>query len=584
MQNITRRGFVGTAAAMGVAAAAASSIAVADEAKPADLGTYAEGAPADLDWQGTPAELFALGTSTMPLSELNRRRQAYLDAQTDLTCEDGTVPADLDWQGTPAELFALGTSTMPLSELNRRRQAYLDAQTDLTCEDGTVIPAWAVKVRGLIHTYGMGCGDNAVASTFDDILATFDEDSAQAYLETPMGIAFTILDYSEKTGRTMEECEELCEYFAEQGYLCREETNQGTRYHQVPFFQGVVEYHLNQVLADPLNYNLGVNCTNMIVGPESDMATTGTPTFYAIPCDKSVVADEAGVQPYDDIEKLVAEQTTFALAPCYCRYTAVAKAMAAEGKVAGVDYPSMEDFASGEFGDYFSPVCNQRVETCLMIGEEADYWMHLGTARPITKEEALEFMQRSRDDGFILEKNFSKHMGTICSCHMDSCGIIAEWMAVGDPATIGATQPFSQISHYNLEVDTDACLKCGTCADRCPGIIAEWMAVGDPATIGATQPFSQISHYNLEVDTDACLKCGTCADRCPLHAITMDGEDGLPVVNEMCFRCGQCAWVCPVEARKLVARPVEENAPLPLDFLDDDNVKAAYRFEAGLIR
>ena len=64
----------------------------------------------------------------------------------------------------------------------------------------------------------------------------------------------------------------------------------------------------------------------------------------------------------------------------------------------------------------------------------------------------------------------------------------------------------------------------------------------------------------------------------------MDGEGGLPVVNEMCFRCGQCAWVCPVEARKLVARPEEENAPLPLDFLDDDNVKAAYRFEAGLSR
>lgn len=171
-----------------------------------------------------------------------------------------------------------------------------------------------------------------------------------------------------------------------------------------------------------------------------------------------------------------------------------------------------------------------------MIGEEADYWMHLGIARPITKEQALEYMQRSRDDGFILEKNFSKHMGIICSCHADSCGIIAEWMSLGSPEAIGASQLFTQISHYNLKVDIDAC-----------------------------------------------LKCGTCAERCPLHAITMDGEGGLPVVNEMCFRCGQCAWVCPVEARKLVARPVEENAPLPLDFLDDDNVKAAYRFEAGLI-
>ena len=62
MQNITRRGFVGTAAAMGVAAATVGSVAAASEAaKPAGLGTYAEGAPADLDWQGTPAELMARG-------------------------------------------------------------------------------------------------------------------------------------------------------------------------------------------------------------------------------------------------------------------------------------------------------------------------------------------------------------------------------------------------------------------------------------------------------------------------------------------------------------------------------------------
>ena len=101
----------------------------------------------------------------------------------------------------------------------------------------------------------------------------------------------------------------------------------------------------------------------------------------------------------------------------------------------------------------------------------------------------------------------------------------------------------------------------------------------------SNSPFKlQKMGYNLKVDTDVCLKCGTCAERCPLHAITMDEATGLPVVNEMCFRCGQCAWVCPVGARKLVERPAELNAPLPHDFLDDDNGKAAYRFEAGLIK
>ena len=47
------------------------------------------------------------------------------------------------WRGAEpsADLFTLGTSTMSLEELNRRRKAYLDAQTNFTDEDGTVIPA-----------------------------------------------------------------------------------------------------------------------------------------------------------------------------------------------------------------------------------------------------------------------------------------------------------------------------------------------------------------------------------------------------------------------------------------------------------
>ena len=50
-----------------------------------------------------------------------------------------------------------------------------------------------------------------------------------------------------------------------------------------------------------------------------------------------------------------------------------------------------------------------------------------------------------------------------------------------------------------------------------------------------------------------------------------------------CVRCGQCAYICPQGARKLLARPAEENLELPRDFLADGNMKAAYRFEHVLI-
>ena len=51
--------------------------------------------------------------------------------------------------------------------------------------------------------------------------------------------------------------------------------------------------------------------------------------------------------------------------------------------------------------------------------------------------------------------------------------------------------------------------------------------------------------------TDACVKCGSCADNCPVEAIT-EGEDTYVIDADSCIDCGTCAGVCPVGA------PVED--------------------------
>ena len=47
--------------------------------------------------------------------------------------------------------------------------------------------------------------------------------------------------------------------------------------------------------------------------------------------------------------------------------------------------------------------------------------------------------------------------------------------------------------------------------------------------------------------TDACVKCGTCADTCPLGIIT-EGDDKYVIDADQCVECGSCAARCPTEA------------------------------------
>ena len=47
--------------------------------------------------------------------------------------------------------------------------------------------------------------------------------------------------------------------------------------------------------------------------------------------------------------------------------------------------------------------------------------------------------------------------------------------------------------------------------------------------------------------TDACVKCGSCADNCPVEAIS-EGDDKYVIDADVCVSCGTCVDNCPVEA------------------------------------
>jgi len=422
-----------------------------------------------------------------------------------------------------------GSMPMKLADLNAMRQAHIDACTDYVKADGTVVPAVYVKLRALTEGYGFGVGPTVSDTSFDFFMAYWTPEEAQAMLEMPMGVAFTAGEFAQKSGRDEADCEALCYDLSVRGLLMRW-TRAGVHYyHHVAYAHGLWEYGLlaeerkdanaeHFHALDTLQEWVELHKTEDLVNAHvrADLHSTvltdarayacETPFYFPIPVDKEVVADPA-ILPLDDWRKIIERHEVISVATCQCRLRRVLQ----------------DDVIDG---------CDHPMETCMAFGEEAEYYIENGCGRQISKEEAIAILERNVELGMVIQSAYSKASEVICSCHGDCCDILSGYVALGDAA---------------------------------------------PAVYANT--WEQISHYNLVVDHEACIKCGTCVPRCPVLAISM-GEDQIEVAGN-CIRCGQCGLVCPVGARKLYQK--ETFPEMPQDMLEDYNLKAAVRYIDGQV-
>lgn len=300
----------------------------------------------------------------------------------------GSGSVDGSWTATPAELAAVGGSNMPLDEINRRRKLYVDAQTVYTCSDGTVIPEVYVKARALLNTYGHGVGGDLADTVFTAIMTELTEDQAQAYLDMPRGRQFTALELSQESGRSLEECERYCEEISKAGWISRAEGSRGTLYGQIAFLYGIEENHTPQFHADP-PYAGAFTGTYAADGTRIAYYEGGTPFFCTVPVSKDVVKDGA-LDPLDDLDALLDTKNKFAVSPCACRTLGIVNGE-------GVQIPGYPD--DYDLEGVVSPACGHPIETCLVLGEEAEFWINNKVGREITHDEAKQLLRNSVDQG-----------------------------------------------------------------------------------------------------------------------------------------------------------------------------------------
>ncbi|MFX1323560.1 MAG: 4Fe-4S dicluster-binding protein, partial [Promethearchaeota archaeon] len=189
--------------------------------------------------------------------------------------------------------------------------------------------------------------------------------------------------------------------------------------------------------------------------------------------DESIEAPQDLILPTQSVQEIVEKYDDIAVGNCYCRN---------HQKVLG------------------NPCKQTNVkDSCFTFGKSARHTAKHGFARLISKEEALEILEKVRDDGLVhkamhLRANPELREDAICNCCTDCCPQGGGYIV----------SPTANYTNYLAKIDPEKCIGCGICVERCHELIIE-LNDDDIA----------------ENDEEQCIGCGVCAYFCPENAISM---------------------------------------------------------------
>lgn len=261
-------------------------------------------------------------------------------------------------------------------------------------------------------------------------------------------------------GVQSDELAEILEQMAQKGLIFRYRKKETVYYMAAQFVVGIWEYHVNDL--DEELVHLFNEYVPVLM--RSAWERTRTKQMRIIPVSEEVEPD-ATVMPYDQAETIVASQSKIAVAPCICRKE------------------------RGMLGE----ACQAPVETCLIFGAGADFYLENGLGREIDQQEALKIVGQGKEAGLVLQPSNAQKPVAMCMCCGCCCQILRNVKGMAKP---------SQMVHSNFQarVDSEACTGCGVCQGLCP---MQAITVQNAA----------------EIDVDRCIGCGVCVNGCEFEAL-----------------------------------------------------------------
>ncbi|RMG58728.1 MAG: 4Fe-4S dicluster domain-containing protein [Deltaproteobacteria bacterium] len=179
------------------------------------------------------------------------------------------------------------------------------------------------------------------------------------------------------------------------------------------------------------------------------------------------------VLDFETATHLLGEAWKVGVGMCYCRHIA-----AHEGKA-----------------------CEKPVEVCMSLNRGADYLTRRGFMREVSKEEARDILQKSREEGLVFTADNVKSRPTfICHCCGCCCGILGAYKNFRMENSLAT-------SHYLASVNAEKCSGCGLCVKKCQ--------------VDAIGVVEKEGKKFAVVDLERCIGCGVCVKACNRDALKM---------------------------------------------------------------
>jgi ferredoxin len=280
----------------------------------------------------------------------------------------------------------------------------------------------------------------------------------------------TIYERAKESGISLEQLEIILDRMMKKGLIMFKRENDKKYYGNALLMVGMFEFQVNQ-----LNMDFIEDFDQYFMeGWLPEAVKLKASQLRIIPVEQSIEPDMT-VSRFDDLKSLL--ETTdgpYSVANCVCR--------------------QMKDMVGER-----CQVTDRR-EVCLQFGYAAQLYIEQGKGREITKQEALDILRKSQEEGLVLEPDNSQELNFICCCCGCCCENLTKMKLFPRPGD------FTVTNHFAL-VDDELCVGCGTCVEICP------------------MDAIKLKNDVAAIKKKRCIGCGNCVAKCPSDAITLEKRD-----------------------------------------------------------